>query len=147
MKTHINVSHLGQKEFVCIQCDARYGYKRLLQRHLARQHGQTSDGSDEAGSSSDDGDEPGQEKMDIDTITGYAYSKRSEANRQKVLRCPYPDVAQITPEKVVNEVEGFRHCDYVFTRAYDLRRHLLAVHGIEIDKEAMDRWAEKNRGT
>ena len=139
------MSHLGQKEFVCTHCDARYGYKRLLQRHLARQHGRTSDGSDESGSGSDHGDELAQEKMDIDTITGHAYSKRAEANQQKVLRCPYPDVAQVSPEKVVNEMERSQRCDYLFTRAYDLRRHLLAVHGIEVEKETMDRWAHRQR--
>ena len=140
------MKHLGQKDFVCTQCDASYGYKRLLQRHLARQHGRTSDKSDESESSADEGDEPGQGKMDIDTITGHAYRKRAEAIQQKGLRCPYPDVGQISPEKVVAEMEGSEHCDYMFTRAYDVRRHLLAVHGLEIDKETMDRWAEKRRG-
>ncbi|KAF8348279.1 transcription factor iiia [Amanita rubescens] len=129
LKTHINVKHLGQKDFVCTQCDARYGYKRLLQHK-----------SDESESSADEGDE--HRGMDIDTITGHAYRKRAEANQQKGLRCPYPDVGQISLEKVM---EGSERCDYMFTRAYDVRRHLLSVHGLEIDKETMDHWAEKRR--
>jgi general transcription factor IIIA len=36
-------------------------------------------------------------------------------------------------------------CDYVFGRAYDLRRHLRAVHSIDLDKEVVDDWARKER--
>jgi len=37
-------------------------------------------------------------------------------------------------------------CEWVFGRAYDLRRHLRAVHGVELDKGTVDGWARKIRG-
>ena len=36
-------------------------------------------------------------------------------------------------------------CEYVFGRAYDLRRHLRAVHGVSLDKDVVDAWARKER--
>ncbi|KAK2464203.1 hypothetical protein APHAL10511_003660 [Amanita phalloides] len=142
--THINVSHLGKKDFACPNCDIRYGYKRLLQRHLTRQHGRASDDpTDEMESSADE--EPVQGKMDIDTITGKVYAERASANPRKALQCPYPDLRGITSGVAIELREASDHCNYVFTRAYDLRRHLRAVHGIEIEKVEVDRWA-KGRG-
>ena len=60
-----------------------------------------------------------------------------------MLHCPYPGVVQVSLEKVVNEMEGSQHCDYLFTWVYDLQRHVLAVHGIDVEKETMDRWAQR----
>jgi len=34
----------------------------------------------------------------------------------------------------------------VFGRAYDLRRHLRAVHGVVLDKAVVDAWARRIRG-
>lgn len=72
--------------------------------------------------------------------------------RPLLLPCTYPDLSPFdiqiteTPENVsakraaqiaVGEIE----CEYVFGRAYDLRRHLRAVHGVVVEKEVVDRWA------
>ncbi|KAF8629851.1 hypothetical protein AX15_003213 [Amanita polypyramis BW_CC] len=148
LTTHINVSHLGKKDFACLKCGVRYGYKHLLQRHFARQHKQTpGSASDDSGGSVDEdarNESPIQERMDINTITGSAYAKRAQVNVRKALRCPYPDLGPITSENVVlHEEEVSRDgCYYVFSRAYDIRRHLRAVHGIEAEKEAVDKWAK-----
>ena len=116
------MSHLGKKDFGCPKCGIRYGYKHLLQRHFARQHKQTSGSASDDSESEEEEARSEKEKMDIDTMTGSAYVKRA---RRKVLRCPYPDLEQIAVSR--------DRCEYVFTRAYDLRRHLRAVHGMETE--------------
>lgn len=78
--------------------------------------------------------------------------------RPLLLPCPHPDLTPFnlqiteTPETVtakraaqiaVGEIE----CEYVFGRAYDLRRHLSAVHGVVVEKGVVDAWAlEVRRG-
>ncbi|EIM87837.1 uncharacterized protein STEHIDRAFT_120110 [Stereum hirsutum FP-91666 SS1] len=72
--------------------------------------------------------------------------------RPLLLPCPHPDLTPFnihiteTPETVtakraaqiaVGEIE----CEYVFGRAYDLRRHLSAVHGVVVEKDVLDAWA------
>lgn len=43
-------------------------------------------------------------------------------------------------EEVVGvEVDG--PCKYVFHRVYDLRRHLLSVHNLRVDKAVLEEWA------
>jgi len=39
-------------------------------------------------------------------------------------------------------VSASKACDYVFSRAYDLRRHLRAEHGVEAEKESVDDWVK-----
>ena len=36
-------------------------------------------------------------------------------------------------------------CEHVFGRAYDLRRHLSSEHGLAVEKEVVDAWAEDRR--
>jgi hypothetical protein len=65
------------------------------------------------------------------------------------LRCPHPAMEGLpsTPSgKSHNLWVDTAACEYVFGRAYDLRRHLRAVHGVDLDKEAVDGWARKIRG-
>lgn len=33
-------------------------------------------------------------------------------------------------------------CDYVFSRAYDFRRHLRAEHGVDAEKDRVDEWVK-----
>lgn len=36
-------------------------------------------------------------------------------------------------------------CDFVFTRAYDLRRHLRAFHHVDVEKEIIEKWMKGQR--
>lgn len=124
----------------------------------------------EDGSSSDDDEDEGGDfvntksfgrarpptRLDIDTITGHAYAQRTRENvaSAKALQCPYPhletlphtiqrgdaDTGEQTPRSVAE-----LGCEYAFSRAYDLRRHLKAVHDIVTDKISVDKWVQDTR--
>jgi hypothetical protein len=66
------------------------------------------------------------------------------------LRCPHPALEGLLSAASVESLSNLRGdatpCEYVYGRAYDLRRHLRAVHDVELDKETVDGWARKIRG-
>jgi hypothetical protein len=64
------------------------------------------------------------------------------------LRCPHPAMEGLSSTISAESLELWSDtasCEYVFGRAYDLRRHLRAVHGVDLDKEIVDSWARKIR--
>jgi general transcription factor IIIA len=61
-----------------------------------------------------------------------------------MLRCPYPDVDKLT-DMWVNEILTGQRCQYAFRRAYDLRRHLKAVHDIDSGKERVEEWVKSRK--
>ncbi|KAJ3777001.1 transcription factor iiia [Lentinula raphanica] len=165
---HHKVVHLGRRDFKCTreECGATFGYKHLLQRHVARLHCRNSDkdeglqhaaqSSESAASESELESEAAVSKplMGIGAITGESYSNRAQEllGNSKAFRCPHPnlpfavcseggvpdgsvDVAEQAPSDV--------QCDHIYRRAYDLRRHLRAVHNIEVEKEVADLWVRK----
>ncbi|EGO26511.1 hypothetical protein SERLADRAFT_447702 [Serpula lacrymans var. lacrymans S7.9] len=155
LTTHHNVIHLGRRDHVCPHrhCDSAFGYKHLLERHLAKLHSNNkNDQSSSAEDSTDrDDDEPAPRTMlmDIDSITGksYAYRAQSQMASAKALRCPYPNMEDLLSTESTNALasssshsQNMPSCDHVLTRAYDLRRHLKAEHGLEVDKEQVDAW-------
>ncbi|KAF9821931.1 hypothetical protein IEO21_00361 [Rhodonia placenta] len=155
LNTHLRVAHLGRRDFVCPQlsCGRTFGYKHLLQRHTAKAHPvdpPNSDGPDESDGSegeSSDADPDAQPAFSIDLITGNAYSARSQAQliTTKKLQCPYPNLPAmlaIEPAATHSTSSGSQvaKCSYVFSRAYDFRRHLLSEHGLKVEKERTDRW-------
>ena len=161
LQTHINVSHLGRRDFVCHRkdCTRAFGYKHLLRRHVAKVH----PSEREADTSSPDSEEEQEEgesqneahgKFDIDMITGYSYTKQADADLKsaKVLRCPCPDFTGLLSEEEI-QAQSFaaglstnpRQCEYVFSRAYDFRRHLAVSHSIVLSKEVVDGWVKKKR--
>ena len=90
-------------------------------------------------------------EFDIDTITGESYAKRAEemVKSAKSLRCPYPHLQYLTvdvnfPASVPADSSSStrRNCEYVFSRGYDLRRHLGASHGVDLPKETIDEWVK-----
>lgn len=159
------MTHLGRRDFACTACGRAFGYKHLLQRHAAKAHpaspapsdpprgddGDSADeedhGADEAGASS--GREPAT-TFSIDFITGAAYDARAQARLSsgaRSLRCPFPDLPpsfrcgeEDGEEAAAPSTSGGAQCLYVFSRAYDLRRHLLAEHGLELEREVVDKW-------
>ena len=45
----------------------------------------------------------------------------------------------------VEAVDASDPCEYVFHRAYDLRRHLLSVHKLRVHKPVLEEWARAIR--
>lgn len=136
-------------------CAHSYGYKHLLQRHLAKAHPSQSGNDSDTGktnlSGESDEDEvsvntkgKAKQRMDIDAITGKAYASQAleRVSASKALRCPYPHLDAIISRSDSNILESgrSRDCDYVFSRAYDLRRHLRAEHEIEADKDSVEKF-------
>ncbi|KAL1746200.1 hypothetical protein HDZ31DRAFT_62460 [Schizophyllum fasciatum] len=175
LTTHTNVTHLGHRDFVCAHqgCGRAFGYKHLLQRHVAKLHSNATasssssddenvdDGSeDEAAQDADErADEAHPEESTqpdastfIDLITGSTYAKKAQDRLRTAtsLSCPYPDLSglPIAPPATTgssSSASTSHTCDYVFSRAYDLRRHLRATHGVETDKDALDTWVRKEK--
>ncbi|KAF9484507.1 hypothetical protein BDN70DRAFT_872537 [Pholiota conissans] len=147
LNTHIKVTHLGKRDFVCDYegCLHSFGYKHLLQRHQAKTHQSIPSTPIRHEDDTSDNDVDNHEAVfDIDMITGNTYAKQAEArvSSANALRCPFPFLYDL--------VSGTNHlhamgssvapCDYVFTRGYDARRHLKASHGVVVAKDAMDKW-------
>ncbi|KAG2347612.1 hypothetical protein BDR05DRAFT_974100 [Suillus weaverae] len=145
------------------KCD-KYGKEsrpHLLERHLAKIHSTRSDQSvtdpsesDGATTTGTDIDCPDNELADsaahliIDRITGHAYSLRSRMPTSKIIRCPYPNVEDLLLLPPDTPLSGSSaHCDHILTRAYDLRRHLKAEHGLDGDKSKVDSWVRSHRGS
>ncbi|KAF9268732.1 hypothetical protein L218DRAFT_892168, partial [Marasmius fiardii PR-910] len=155
LSTHHKVTHLGRRDFVCIHegCGRAYGYKHLLQRHSAKAHaapplGDISDSEPKA---------KRKQKIDmsINAITGvtYAQQAKEKLGRFKALKCPFPRLEGMgITDTAVTMVEGSSadgrgrgrdyECDYVFSRAYDLRRHLRAGHAVEVDRVRVEEWVD-----
>jgi general transcription factor IIIA len=148
-------------------CGRAFGYKHILQRHQARTHVNDraeSEGDEEGAQHADaDGESseverPQQKKRKtrqelfpgsstIDEITGVAYAERASGKRAQ-LKCPYPAMEGLSsaiPVESTNLWDDGGPCEYVFGRAYDLRRHLCAVHSVTLDKDVLDQWARTHR--
>jgi len=174
LTTHHNVTHLGRRTHVCphAHCASKFGYKHLLERHLARIHcssalNETSseDESNDYESSSgddtgsDDGDEDdssgaaqGREDptLTIESITGQTYEARARAN-PRLIQCPFPAVEHLMPTSANGaEIHGSSSsadCRHVVSRAYDLTRHLKAEHGLFADRSKVDEWMKAQRSS
>ena len=168
---HHAITHLGLRDFVCAVegCGRAFGYKHILQRHQARRHSKDSvntegdeDGEQHANTEgeSSNKERPRCKKRRmkrsqspdtwmINEITGVAYEERA-ARTQALLKCPHPAMEGLPPGTAPTEKRSLwgdaRPCEYVFGRAYDLHRHLRAVHDIVLDKEVVDGWARRTRG-
>jgi general transcription factor IIIA len=159
LTVHRSVAHLGQRNFVCHHedCHRTFGYKHLLQRHVTKVHRTHSDADTEF---SDDDSPPSPDteqqradiSLDINVITGYSYiqAAQSKVTEGQALRCPFPDLHLFDTE--VNDSrpssissKQISKCDYVFSRAYDLRRHLRASHGFSAQKDSVDYWVAQKK--
>jgi general transcription factor IIIA len=102
----------------------------------------------ELDSSSSDDDIAQKAGFDIETITGEAYAKRAEemVKSAKSFRCPYPHIQSLTVDldfhACADSSSSRPNCDYIFSRAYDLRRHLSASHDVNVSKETIDEWVK-----
>ena len=147
--THHNIIHLGRRDHICSYpgCGETFGYKHLLQRHTTKVHA-TSEFSATLVSSEDDG-EP---SSTIEWITGTNYTSPSthRNTRRALVPCPWPNGFE-PKDPNRNELlqvqadADIGRCAFVFSRAYDLRRHLKADHGLELTKNEMDEWVRNWR--
>ncbi|KAF7375899.1 Transcription factor IIIA [Mycena sanguinolenta] len=140
LTTHTNVTHLGRRDHICPHetCGQAFGHKHLLQRHLAKRHTTSSESSDEDATShpAPTVPTPTAANMSIDTITGntYAQAATKKLKAAKALRCPYPDLDGLAV------AQAGLSCEYVFSRAYDFRRHLHSQHDLVLDKHTVEHW-------
>ena len=82
-------------------------------------------------------------QLDIDGITGKSYTERG-AKIRRALCCPYPHFPPAFvsgPDLMSSVTDAAVPCEYVFGRAYDLRRHLLSEHGLAVEKGVVVAWA------
>ncbi|KAF9528533.1 hypothetical protein CPB83DRAFT_791577 [Crepidotus variabilis] len=170
LQTHTNVTHLRRRDFACDQdgCTQGFGYKHLLQRHVAKVHAGEKSRDDTAGALSDyhsdsDTDPPPSEDelpdptddiFNIDMITGNTYARQatSKIEGAKSLQCPYPDFRALLDSSPVQTCtiaasSTSTRCEYVYSRAYDLRRHLAASHKLVSDKDVVDGWVKQEKET
>lgn len=170
LTTHHTITHQGRRDFPCSVegCGRAFGYKHILQRHQARRHNKgcvKAEGCEDREHHTDaDGDSSETERSrpkkqrtqraespdtsTINEITGIAYEERV-ARTQAALRCPHPTMEGLPsapPAESLDMWADAAPCEYVFGRAYDLRRHLRAVHGVVLDKDVVDAWARRMRG-
>jgi general transcription factor IIIA len=67
---------------------------------------------------------------------------------RRVIFCPWPNLLSLniapdderTASGIAAASEGLIACEGIFHRAYDLRRHLRADHGLEVSKEELNAW-------
>ncbi|EPQ50116.1 hypothetical protein GLOTRDRAFT_82578 [Gloeophyllum trabeum ATCC 11539] len=173
LNVHTRVAHLGVRAYACPHagCGRKFGYKHLVGRHVGRVHrgegegvGVGGDGEEEeeeeGGQGESEDSEQGEEEEGgedehpsaIDLLTGKAYAEC--ARDAGKVRCPYPCTSVLCAGAPGSEVgqggrvegEGER-CEYVFGRAYDLRRHLRAVHDMEAGREEVDAWVRSERSS
>ncbi|KAF9453973.1 hypothetical protein P691DRAFT_718388 [Macrolepiota fuliginosa MF-IS2] len=154
LTVHKNVTHLGQRNFKCSyeNCPNAYGYKHLLQRHVAKAHGSDDETATEYTDNSlpvsEDEDKEGDSPLDIDAITGYTYMRaaRAKVAEGRALQCPFPELQSFTGVGIQPPTAQHKPgCDYVFRRAYDLRRHLRASHGFTAQKESVEFWVAEQK--
>jgi len=152
LTTHHAITHLGQRDFVCVVegCGRAFGYKHILQRHQARRH------SDDLAKATEDEEPSDVERPQskkrraqspdtsiINEITGVAYEERA-ARMHAPLTCPYPAMEGLPSAPPAEGWGDAAPCEYVFGRAYDLRRHLGAVHSVVLEKEVVESWARSH---
>lgn len=91
-------------------------------------------------------EEPTSTNSLADFVTGrlYAAEADSKLKRRQAVTCPWPlHFRSADLQLPTTEVTS---CRYVFSRAYDLSRHLQAVHGVEIPKDAVVDWVLQMKG-
>lgn len=140
LDNHIGITHQGLRPFACpvFNCGMRFGYKHVLQRHLSRKHPR---GSSESGSGAQDetvGTHNTEEPGALDLLTGKHYLKTRNAQRaQRSIPCPWSRLSGSTRPSSAS-LPGASACSFLFSRVYDLRRHLRAEHGLEVEQGALD---------
>ncbi|KIY61828.1 hypothetical protein CYLTODRAFT_439053, partial [Cylindrobasidium torrendii FP15055 ss-10] len=171
---HHKVVHLKIRDFTCPydDCDQKFAYKHVMQRHIARDHEQPKEDDADDESETNNRPKPRRTKkkkavkieldpFDVDVMTGNHYKQHAtkllqmpaenadENQTEKVpvyLPCPFPALEIPFTVGGNEDVKLRGHaCDYVFSRAYDIKRHLQRAHGVETEKADVKRWVKQER--
>ncbi|KAF8487680.1 hypothetical protein JB92DRAFT_2758971 [Gautieria morchelliformis] len=149
LKNHNNITHLGRRDHICLYpaCGQTFGYKHLLQRHTAKNH-RAKERPVNAAPASSEGE--GESSSIIGWITGTNYVSPSAHHntRRALVPCPWPDRFEsedLNGDKPTPAQAGLGQCAFMFSRAYDLRRHLKSDHGLELTKDETDEWVRNWR--
>jgi len=138
------VTHLGKRDFACDhpRCGRTFGYKHLLQRHQIKFHAADVDRD----VSSDDSDVDKKDTYNVDDITGHTYAAKSAhlLASANAVQCPYPQLQGLA-DSADCTLGSSGCCQFIFTRAYDLRRHLAATHNVTIEKQVVEHWVKQKR--
>ncbi len=120
------------------------------------------DGEDEVGTADPEGNRLDSSQA-IDFLTGRHYGRGNQQNTQagkRDIQCPWPNAFGLHPDlskrfsshsPVAAEAMTQPPCAYMFSRAYDLARHLHAEHAMhELDMDDLVAWVaeakkKKNR--
>lgn len=113
-----------------------------MQRHLARKHPrrQTPEAPGKLSPEEKEVERSPDEPSLLDLLTGKHYNRPStgtKKNIQRTIKCPWPGVAHSNAD-TLSPMEFTSPCEFIFSRAYDLRRHLLAEHGFEVEQGVLD---------
>ncbi|TBU49645.1 hypothetical protein BD309DRAFT_909197 [Dichomitus squalens] len=151
LTTHHNIAHLGRRDFICPHehCKRAFGYKHLLQRHLAKLHAPQSS-SDADATHEDETEHETDAGINIDFLTGKAYASHAQESLKQAnkLQCPFPHLPRLLSESIDQTLSSSKPvpaCQYVFSRAYDLRRHLQAEHDVDVEREKVDQWVKSEK--
>ena len=143
----MRVSHEGSRKFPCTvsDCALSFGYKHVMQRHVERHH---SSRQDEASTA------PALESSQalgqtISLLTGQDYLQVSSKSKlQRVIACPWPDAfGAENATQAIGPAFASSRCAFMFSRAYDLRRHLRSTHGLEVEAEDVNSWVVERKRT
>lgn len=81
----------------------------------------------------------------IEKLTGVAYQRRAEGHSSKMICCPWPYFTLSRAQTGEDAIPvSTPRCESTFHRAYDLRRHLFADHGLHAEKEEVASWVAAN---
>lgn len=113
---------------------------------------ENNDGEGEAGiADSEEGNCPGSSQA-IDFLTGRHYRHTDQQNTQtpkRDIHCPWPNAfgqhldlpSSSSSHPSVGEATTQHQCAFMFSRAYDLARHLHAEHAVhELDMDGLVAW-------
>lgn len=140
LDNHVGITHQGLRPFACpvSNCGMVFGYKHVMQRHLSRKHSRGASESDLGAQDEALESHQSEESGVLDLLTGKQYLKTRTTQRAKrLIPCPWPHMlaANRTSSASVSDKPG---CSFVFSRIYDLRRHLRAEHDLEVDQSVLD---------
>ncbi|CAE6408708.1 unnamed protein product [Rhizoctonia solani] len=150
---HFRVTHEGLRRFACPKngCNKMFGYKHVMQRHLERHHRPQEDESTSSQPTSTDQEKDTGTSRIIALITGRDYDEppqKARAARPRTINCPWPDVFEVgkPSDNHTSQIpEIHPKCAFKFSRAYDLRRHLRSVHGLDVNADEASAWVLQHK--
>lgn len=121
----------------------RFGYKHVLQRHLARKHLRARSLDSSAAGAADDDDPDPLSADPIHLLTGKQKLKDGLSRRTtRKITCIWYDLFKsgLVLSSSSSLSSASAPCAFAFTRVYDLRRHLKSEHGLKVETQILSEW-------